>query len=156
MTYTGTETAAIARLTTIAKTRTGQGRKVANFLLAWWNAEECGGFDLTTFACVDDTIAADMLTVCGALARELHYMDSDDVMAILRIQRPDWLQQFDPPPAGDASAAGTAGTRGDDAEGQPTWFFDPAAVALKDSSWFDPVGVLERRVDATGAETHYV
>lgn len=39
--------AAICRLVQIAKGDTGQNRGVANFLLAWWNAEECGGFDLT-------------------------------------------------------------------------------------------------------------
>jgi len=39
--------AALDRLIQIAKGGTGQSRKVANFLLAWWNAEACGGFDLT-------------------------------------------------------------------------------------------------------------
>jgi hypothetical protein len=30
----------------IAKGGVTQSRKVANFFLAWWNAEACGGFDL--------------------------------------------------------------------------------------------------------------
>lgn len=35
--------AAVARLLGIAKTGTGQTRRVADFLLAWHNAEENGG-----------------------------------------------------------------------------------------------------------------
>jgi hypothetical protein len=36
------ERAALERLIQIAQRDTGQSRKVANFLLAWWNADECG------------------------------------------------------------------------------------------------------------------
>ena len=39
--------AALDRLLAIARSDTGQSRRVANFLLAWWNAGACGGFDLT-------------------------------------------------------------------------------------------------------------
>ncbi|WP_456304106.1 DUF7673 family protein, partial [Acetobacter pasteurianus] len=39
--------AALARLIKIAKGDTGQSRRVADFLLAWWNAGSCGSFDLT-------------------------------------------------------------------------------------------------------------
>jgi hypothetical protein len=35
--------AALERLIQVAQGDTGQSRIVANFLLAWWNAEECGG-----------------------------------------------------------------------------------------------------------------
>ncbi len=42
------EKAAFHRLVAIAQRDTGQSRRVADFLLAWWNAGECGGFDLTT------------------------------------------------------------------------------------------------------------
>jgi hypothetical protein len=31
----------------VAERDTGQSGRVRNFLLAFWNAEECGGFDLT-------------------------------------------------------------------------------------------------------------
>ena len=48
---------ALERLIDIARGDTGQSRKVANFLLAWWNAEECGGFDLTDVWGVDKSIA---------------------------------------------------------------------------------------------------
>jgi len=48
---------AIGRLIQIAQGATGQSRRVANFLLAWWNAEECGRFDLTELWGVDASIA---------------------------------------------------------------------------------------------------
>ena len=38
------EEAALNRLIAIAHNDTGQSRRVAGFLLAWWNADECGGF----------------------------------------------------------------------------------------------------------------
>lgn len=37
---TSEEHAAITRLWRVAKTDTGQARRVADFLLAWWNAED--------------------------------------------------------------------------------------------------------------------
>lgn len=55
--------AAFDRLVTIAQGDTGQASRVANFLLAWWNAGECGGFDLTHLWVVDRTIADDILAV---------------------------------------------------------------------------------------------
>lgn len=55
--------AALARLNAHAQGDNGQSRLVADFLLAWWNAEACGGFDLTKLWAVDDAIAADMVTV---------------------------------------------------------------------------------------------
>jgi hypothetical protein len=66
---------ALVRLITIARSDTGQGRRVANFLLAWWNAEECGGFDLTDLWNLDGNIAADMVTVFAFVAGQHHYPD---------------------------------------------------------------------------------
>jgi hypothetical protein len=54
--------AALQRLIQIAQDDTGQSRIVANFLLAWWNAGECGGFDLTDVWGVD---TASRWTCCG-------------------------------------------------------------------------------------------
>jgi hypothetical protein len=68
--------AALERLIRIAQGDTGQSRRVANFLLAWWNAEECGGFDLTDLWNVDAAIAADMVTVVGLLANLNCYPDA--------------------------------------------------------------------------------
>ena len=44
---------ALGRLCQIAKRDTGQSRRVANFLLAWHNAEENGGWDPTDLLGVD-------------------------------------------------------------------------------------------------------
>ena len=68
--------AALERLIQIALGNTGQSSKVANFLLAWWNAEECGGFDLTDLWRVDTAIAADMVTVFAMVAERNHYPDT--------------------------------------------------------------------------------
>lgn len=67
---------ALERLLQIADGNSGQSRIVADFLLAWWNAEECGGFDLTTLWSVDTSIAADMVAVVGLIARVHQYPDT--------------------------------------------------------------------------------
>jgi hypothetical protein len=67
---------ALERLIQIALGNTGQSARVANFLLAWWNAEECGGFDLTDLWRVDASIAADMVTVFGMVAERNNYPDT--------------------------------------------------------------------------------
>jgi hypothetical protein len=73
---TAKQKAAIERLIRIAQSDTGQSHRVANFLLAWWNAEECGGFDFTDLWNVDTVIADDMVTVFGLLANLNSYPDT--------------------------------------------------------------------------------
>ena len=68
--------AALERLIDVARGGTGQSRKVASFLLAWWNAGECGGFDLTELWGVDAAIAADMVAVFALLPKCQHYPDA--------------------------------------------------------------------------------
>jgi hypothetical protein len=68
--------AALERLLDVARGDTGQSRKVANFLLAWWNAAECGGFDLTDVWGVDTSIAVDMVKVFAMVAGCRRYPDS--------------------------------------------------------------------------------
>jgi hypothetical protein len=84
--------AALERLIRIARSNTGQSRIVAGFLLAWWNAEECGGFDLTDLWGVDTSIAADMLRVCAMLAECRQYPDTlgygKEFESIVRAWRP--------------------------------------------------------------------
>ena len=70
------EEAALRRLIEIAQRDTGQSRRVADFLLAWWNAPQCGGFDLTNLFSVDDAIAQDMVTVFVLVARTSKYPDT--------------------------------------------------------------------------------
>ena len=52
---------ALTRLIEIAQKDTGQSRRVADFLLAWHNAAENGGWDVTDLWNVDQSIADDML-----------------------------------------------------------------------------------------------
>jgi hypothetical protein len=84
--------AALDRLIGIAQRDTGQSRNVANFLLAWWNASECGGFDLTDLWGVDARIAADMVAVFAILPTFQHYPDAlgygAQFEALVRVWRP--------------------------------------------------------------------
>ncbi|UFN51612.1 hypothetical protein LPC08_25475 (plasmid) [Roseomonas sp. OT10] len=64
---------ALLRLLTIAEGDTHQSAYVANFLLAWWNARNCGGFDLTDLWGVDSAISCDMVRVMGFVARRHNY-----------------------------------------------------------------------------------
>lgn len=61
---------AFERLLKIARSDTGQARRVANFILAWWNADSLGGFDIADLFAVDAKIAADMATVFVWLSRQ--------------------------------------------------------------------------------------
>jgi hypothetical protein len=67
---------ALRRLLRIAAGSTGQSRTVADFLLAWHNAEENGGWDPVDLWSVDTAIAADIL---GALhvIHEFHCYPGD-------------------------------------------------------------------------------
>ena len=67
---------ALGRLCQIAKRDTGQSRRVANFLLAWHNPEENGGWDPTDLWNVDTAIAEDMLAVLK-LAKDSHRYPGD-------------------------------------------------------------------------------
>ena len=72
---TADELAALERLLAHAQRDSGQSRIVADFLLAWWNADSCGGFDLTSLWTLDSAIVADMTVVFGLIARVNRYPD---------------------------------------------------------------------------------
>lgn len=55
--------AALRRLIAIARNDTGQSRRVADFLLAWWNAHDWGRFDFTDVWGCDLEIGQDILTL---------------------------------------------------------------------------------------------
>lgn len=61
---------AIGRLIDLARSKTGQSRLVADFLLAWWNGEDNGHFPILHLCNVDAIIAEDMLTIMAHLAQE--------------------------------------------------------------------------------------
>ena len=67
--------AAVARLLAIAKTNSGQARRVADFLLAWHNAEENGGWNPVDLWQLDTGIAQDILLVTALIAVEHKYPD---------------------------------------------------------------------------------
>lgn len=61
--------AALERLLDVARADTHQARYAANFLLAWWNAGDLGGFDLTEAWGLDQTLREDLVTLFGFIAR---------------------------------------------------------------------------------------
>ncbi|MDN4572012.1 hypothetical protein DBB29_00755 [Pandoraea cepalis] len=69
------ELEALTRLLKHALSDTGQSRRVANFLLAWWNATNCGGFDIADTWALDDEIVDDVITVFR-LATRGNYPDT--------------------------------------------------------------------------------
>jgi len=87
------EISALRRLIGHAKRDTGQSRRVADFLLAWWNPGQCGGFDFTTMWGCDDEIVEDMITMFAFVGRNKHYPDAlgfeADFAAIISEWRPE-------------------------------------------------------------------
>ena len=90
---TADERAALERLIGHAQRETGQARRVADFLLAWWNPSNCGGFDITTTWGLDQEIAADVVTVFGLAVRCNAYPDTlgygNQFEQIVRAWRPE-------------------------------------------------------------------
>ncbi len=84
---------ALEKLLNVAHGDTGQSRRVANFILAWWNADVHGGFNLTDLADVDRDVCEDMVTVFTFLAREedLVYPEAykPEIIQIIRRWRPN-------------------------------------------------------------------
>lgn len=95
--------AALDRLEIIAQSDTGQSRRVANFLLAWWNAGDCGGFDLTDLWMVDRAIADDILTVARLISIRHEYPNAYGYGPQFEQLVTDWRPRlFDRPEAGRA------------------------------------------------------
>jgi hypothetical protein len=90
---TGAPKLALERLLKIAAADTGQSRRVADFLLAWWNAGSCGRFDLTTMW---TRIVVDMVTVFGWVGHNQHYPDTlgygAEFEAVVRAWRPELVK----------------------------------------------------------------
>lgn len=70
--------AARDRLVVIAQSDTGQSRRVANFLLAWWNAGDCRGFGLTDLWMRDRALADDSLAVARLVSTRHQDPSADD------------------------------------------------------------------------------
>lgn len=84
---------ALERLLRIAQRDTGQAGRVANFLLAWYNAEENGGWDPVDMWSVDASIADDMLAVARLIRESHRYPDGlgfgDEMVRVWRMWRGD-------------------------------------------------------------------
>jgi hypothetical protein len=52
----------------LARSDTGQARRAASFILAWWNAESLGAFDIADLFSLDAAIANDMAIVFAWIA----------------------------------------------------------------------------------------
>lgn len=94
------ERAAFERLLKIARSDTGQSRRVAAFILAWWNADSLGGFDLTDLFSVDHAIAADMGTMFICLGRQSQAFYPEEyqteIEALIQAWRPEiWAASQD-------------------------------------------------------------
>jgi hypothetical protein len=83
--------AALEKLIDLAKTKSGQGRRVADFLLAWWNVKECGRFDMIDMWGLDDDIRPAMVEVFKFISTHQRYPDTlgyaDDFDFIWQIWR---------------------------------------------------------------------
>src|SRR3546814_11022248 len=80
--------AAIGRLIELARSDTGQARRAANFLLAWWTGEHWGHFPIADLFGVDRDVPAEMATVFSFLGQHggavyVDAFDSRDTMATL-------------------------------------------------------------------------
>lgn len=65
--------AALERLLEVARADTHQARYVANFLLAWRNAKELDGFDLTDLWGLDTALREDLVVLLGFIAMNQVY-----------------------------------------------------------------------------------
>ena len=87
------ERAALDRLIAHAMRDSGQSRKCADFLLAWWNPDRCGRFDFRVMWSCDDEIVADMVTVFALIGRSNAYPDAlgykEQFETLVRDWRPD-------------------------------------------------------------------
>ena len=84
---------AVERLLDLAEGDTGGSRAAANFLLAWWNAADLGGFDPTDLWRLDDRSGGDVLIALGYMRRFQEYppalgIDRARLEALVRRWRP--------------------------------------------------------------------
>jgi hypothetical protein len=91
---TPNQKAALERLINITDGNSGQCATAADFLLAWWNAQDCGGFNLANLWSVDTAIAADMIEVCRMITDDQRYPDSAGYQAEFVAMAYRWRPAF--------------------------------------------------------------
>jgi hypothetical protein len=86
----------LERLIGIAQSDSGQAEIVANFLLAWWNADSCGGFNVANIWALDRALVEDIQRVIGLIATLGSYPDQlgydSDFERIVAFWRPRLLE----------------------------------------------------------------
>jgi hypothetical protein len=91
---TPAEKRALENLLQHAQRDTGQSRRIADFLLAWWNAGQCGSYDLTTAWGLDD-LMEDVCVVFRLASRAHSYPDTlgdgPQFEAVVRAWRPELI-----------------------------------------------------------------
>lgn len=93
---------ALKRLFEIAKHDSGQCRRVANFLLAWWDGDSWGHFPIYDLFAVDAAVAADIATVFTYLGQHPgavyadHWGYREPMAELVERWRP--FAQAEPPP----------------------------------------------------------
>ena len=89
------ERQALENLLAHAQGDTGQSRRIADFLLAWWNPSACGKYDMTTGWGLDEEIAEDMCVVFRHATRAGSYPDTlgygPQFEAVVRAWRPELI-----------------------------------------------------------------
>ena len=92
---TPAEKQALENLLKHAQGDTGQSRRIADFLLAWWNPSACGKYDITTGWGLDEDIAEDLCVVFQLATRANSYPDTlgygPQFEAVVRAWRPELI-----------------------------------------------------------------
>jgi len=99
------EAQALKRLLQVALSNTGQSRLIGNFLLAWWNADACGGFALNDLWGLDDALRVDVLTIMGFIARHQRYPDTLGLAEEFEQLIQQWRPTLLPPPTWQETTA---------------------------------------------------
>ena len=84
---------AVERLVRLAEGDTGGSRAAANFLLAWWNARDLGGFDPTDLWALDERFGGDVLIAMSFMRLNREYptalgIGRDRMVALVERWRP--------------------------------------------------------------------
>lgn len=88
------EREALSRLLMFAQDRDShQAARVANFLLAWWDPEKYGRFDLLDAWALDEGIRKDLVTVFDLVSHVASYPDTlgykEQFVSLVHLHRPD-------------------------------------------------------------------
>lgn len=92
---------ALEELLAVAQRDTGQSRRCANFLLAWWNAAENGGFDLSELWGLDRELASACAVVFAWVAQHGVYPDTLGYGPQFEALAKAWLNDREPNESAD-------------------------------------------------------